>query len=399
MEESVKKISTRTSLANIIAFAFEKGVPFAIWRKPEHHAIQGIIQQDPVLSYVPNELESLPAGFLMAPFQVSFDEGIPFIRADQYFESTGGSEIMMTGDDNGLDELHRELETNESKIRRNPPYYNNRSSAHDQLDHKDFIRLVNRGLDEIKAGNLHKIVPSRFKQVPIPHLAQPVDIFNRLTARYPNAFVSMAGSQESGLWIGASPELLIETIDDRWFKTVSLAGTQPLPEEVSLGDISWKQKDIEEQAMVSRYIINCFKTIRLREFEEIGPRTVAAGNLAHLKTTYKVDMEKTSFPLLGSVMMRLLHPTSAVSGMPKDAAAAFLRAQEPYDRKFYSGFLGPVNLQQQTNIYVNLRCMEWHGDSATLYAGAGITEYSDPETEWAETGWKLNTLGYVLSAL
>ena len=47
--------------------------------------------------------------------------------------------------------------------------------------------------------------------------------------------------------------------------------------------------------MVSRYIINCFKKIRLREFEEIGPKTVAAGNLLHLRTDFQVDMAATNF--------------------------------------------------------------------------------------------------------
>ena len=53
-----------------------------------------------------------------------------------------------------------------------------------------------------------------------------------------------------------------------------------------------------------------------------------AGNLLHLKTEFAADMTATNFPQLGSVMLKLLHPTSAVCGMPHDKALQFLRDNE-----------------------------------------------------------------------
>ena len=191
--------------------------------------------------------------------------------------------------------------------------------------------------------------------------------------------------------MGATPELLIDVSGDT-FKTVSLAGTQKYDPERPLSEVAWTQKEIEEQALVSRYIINCFKKIRLREFEEIGPKTVRAGNLIHLKTEYSVDMAATNFPNLGSVMLDLLHPTSAICGMPLQASLDFILEHEHYDREFFSGYLGPVNFNNKTSLFVNLRCMKLHNGTATLYAGAGVTEDSDPAKEWLETEMKMNTL-------
>ena len=144
------------------------------------------------------------------------------------------------------------------------------------------------------------------------------------------------------------------------------------------------------------YIISCFKKIRLREYEEHGPKTVVAGNILHLNTEFIVDMKATNFPQLGSVMLALLHPTSAVCGMPLDRAFQFLIEHEGYDREFYSGYLGPINFQNQTNLYVNLRCLQLLEKEAIVYAGAGITQDSDPEKEWEETELKMNTLLQVL---
>jgi isochorismate synthase len=70
----------------------------------------------------------------------------------------------------------------------------------------------------------------------------------------------------------------------------------------------------------------------------------------------------------------------------------FLRANEGYDRQFYSGFLGPVNFRNESHIYVNLRCFQIQHKKAVVYAGAGVTIDSVPENEWEETEMKLDTL-------
>ena len=150
--------------------------------------------------------------------------------------------------------------------------------------------------------------------------------------------------------------------------------------------------------MVSRYIINCFKKIRLREFSEHGPKTWTAGHLIHLRTDFEVDMVATNFPQLGTVMTKLLHPTSAVCGMPMDVALKFLDAYEGYDRQLYAGYLGPIGHKQESHLFVNLRCMQLQERSAILYAGAGVTEDSIAEKEWEETEMKMNTLLQILQA-
>ena len=136
--------------------------------------------------------------------------------------------------------------------------------------------------------------------------------------------ISFVSIPETGSWLGASPELLVSVEDKTTFRTTALAGTLPYTEGTNLKTVAWTQKDIEEQALVERYIISCFKKIRLREYEEHGPKTVVAGNLMHLKSDFTVDMKATNFLQLGSVMLHLLHPTSAVCGVPLDTALEFL---------------------------------------------------------------------------
>jgi len=258
-----------------------------------------------------------------------------------------------------------------------------------------FIGKVEEAVKEIQEGTFEKVVLSRYQDEQLPEDFNAWNFFQKITNSYPNAFCSLAFVPGYGIWIGATPELLLSNNADR-FQTVSLAGTKSLQKDQNLNEIAWTQKEIEEQAFVSRYIINCFKRIRLREFYEHGPKTIQAGNLAHLKTEFQVLHSEVGFEGLAEQMLDLLHPTSAVCGMPIEQTKPWISTIENYDREFYSGFLGPVNFQSSTDLFVNLRCMKVDHDKIRFYAGAGITEDSTPMKELEETELKMNILKSLL---
>lgn len=262
----------------------------------------------------------------------------------------------------------------------------------------NFSELVQECIQKAESEQVEKIVPSRFADVDLPENFDVVKTFNLLCEKHPNAFVSLVTSPETGTWLGASPELLVSVDAQEKFKTIALAGTQKSPPNVNLKSVAWTQKEIEEQALVSRYIINCFKKIRVREYIEQGPHTVVAGSLLHLRTDYEVNMREINFPQLGSVMLKLLHPTSAVCGMPFEPAIDFLLKNEGYDREFYSGFLGPVNFDGESKLFVNLRCMQVFEKKVRIYAGAGVTADSVTEHEVDEVEMKIKTLSQILNS-
>ena len=96
-------------------------------------------------------------------------------------------------------------------------------------------------------------------------------------------------------------------------------------------------------------------------------------------------------------MLDLLHPTSAVCGMPLEESKKFILANESHERSFYSGYLGPVNIQNETELFVNLRCAKVFKNKLRLFSGAGITDDSIPEKEWEETELKCNILAQKLN--
>jgi isochorismate synthase len=198
-----------------------------------------------------------------------------------------------------------------------------------------------------------------------------------------------------GTWLGASPEVLL-TLDHQMLTTMALAGTQRRPEDRPLSAVRWGQKETAEQEMVSAYVRDFFARAGVHNLHEEGPQTVAAANVVHLQTLFRVELPEEERLALANRVLDELHPTSAVCGMPKHQALAFILANEGYDRRFYSGFLGPVHMEGRSSLFVNLRCMQLDEDYANLYVGGGITAESDPSSEWRETEMKAETMLSVL---
>ncbi len=354
----------------------------AIWRCPNEDKTFFLADLSGLPTKGRLDLQKTESGFAVSPFMNPEGNETLFLKPDM-FASTDKNGHWVIEKDNQIEMID---ETNEQLY-----HLNNRPDTEISGEKTHFILMVENGIKAIEEGEFDKVVSARTYDEPLPDNFDIIDQFNRLEKAYPNAFVNLVSIPNYGTWMGAMNELLIELSPDH-FRTTAVAGTQSYPIDKDLSESAWNQKEIEEQAMVSRYIIEQFKTIRLREFVETGPRSVRAGNMIHLKTEYTVNLNEVHFPELGTVMLNLLHPTSAVCGMPKYSALRFIAANEHLNREFYSGYLGPVNMDGTTRLYVNLRCMQILRTRAVLYAGAGITHDSIPEKEWEETALKCQTL-------
>jgi isochorismate synthase len=395
-------LQTQQTSHSVWQAAVQAGYPAAIWRLPNRTDRELIIDASGNVSTVAMDFEELPMGFAVSPFINPDAENTLFLKADFYWRFDENGTILDA--QNTRSDGHPAIESlfrNDQKTGKNetvPTVKVVESADNQQLN---FEKTVGRAIRQMERGKFRKVVLSRTKSIRFEEQPDIPTLFNRLCNTYPNAFVSAVYLPDRNqVWIGATPERLVSLDAEGIFRTVALAGTQPAFDSEGrpkrTADAPWTQKEIEEQALVSRYIIGCFKKIRVREYIEEGPKTVIAGNLMHLRSDYSVDTQAVNFPQLGTVMLRLLHPTSAVCGMPREAAQEFILENESHQREFYSGFLGPVNIFRtegpESHLFVNLRCMKLEGQEGTLYAGAGLTEDSSPAKEWRETELKCDTM-------
>ena len=243
--------------------------------------------------------------------------------------------------------------------------------------------MANKTLDSLKAGNLKKVVLSRVIATGINENFRAEIFFRELEKQYSTAFVYLFNLPGIGTWAGATPEVLLR-INENYAETVSLAGTKPAEKP------DWTQKEMEEQQIVTDFIVEKLKETGITDFVQKGVTTVQAGKLAHLKTVFQIERSE----IIGKVgkLVRQLHPTPAVCGLPREMAYQFILATENHERRFYTGFLGPVNLHGTLDLFVNLRCAEIGKKKMNVYVGGGLTASSVTMYEWQETERKSKTL-------
>jgi isochorismate synthase len=324
--------------------------PFVCYLKPNESVWNLLIQQTDEINAFSNQ-----AGFIFVPFHGENQVVIPF-----------EGNLFIQGNLSVLEKLTVVNLTSES----------NQKGA--------FENLVSKGVLAIQQGEFDKVVLSRKmvlkKQISI------VATFQNLIATYPTAFRYLFFHPKIGLWMGATPEQLVK-INQNHFETVALAGTQLYSENVI-----WETKEKEEQQFVTNYILDKV-TSKVNELIVTDAETVKAGNLAHLKSLISGELT-ADFQV--SDLIKTLHPTPAVCGLPKDKTIDFILKNEGYNRKYYAGFLGEYNKNNQTDLFVNLRCLEVENDVVNIYVGCGITKDSNPEKEFIETENKSMTMINIL---
>lgn len=252
-------------------------------------------------------------------------------------------------------------------------------------------------------GTCQKLVLSRCIDVPRTDDTPPVELFRRATAFYPNLTTILVSTRRSGTWLVATPEVLLSgegfaSANYQW-RTMALAATRTAGAQQGWGD-----KEIREQRHVASYLAAKLH-LYAADYSEEGPRTVAAGHLEHLRTDFAFTL--SDGPESIGRFLASLHPTPAVCGLPKDKAQEVIIDAEPHQRRYYSGFMGPLCMPLSerpgsdfellhTHLYVTLRCMEILPDAYRLYAGGGLLADSDEEREWQETEAKLQTMRKII---
>ncbi len=190
----------------------------------------------------------------------------------------------------------------------------------------------------------------------------------------------------TGLWFGATPELLIEYRKSAGeFRTMSLAGTR-----LCGGQSPWDDKNIHEHNLVTRHIVDVFGDMGLDPV--VGEATaVKFGRVEHLCH----EITGRGVADMNDLYSRL-NPTPAVCGYPHELALERIAQAETHERRCYGGAIA-VASDDVIKLFVNLRCASVSelpdgSYSYGLYAGGGINAMSDPEDEWREAGLKMQPL-------
>jgi menaquinone-specific isochorismate synthase len=248
---------------------------------------------------------------------------------------------------------------------------------------------VDEVLGAIAAGRVSKVVLARTLDVDTASAVDPVEVVRALRQGNPGTHVFLFEPEPGRVLLGAAPEA-VATLRRGVFHATAVAGS------VARGETPGEQaalarallasaKDRAEQRVVVEDMVSRLAALAQDIEAESEPHVLTLARIQHLETEIRarVDPGRTVLDLVAA-----LHPTPAVCGVPRDAALALLRHEEPFERGWYAGPVGWFTLDGDGHFVPALRTAVGGADGWRLFAGAGIVEGSHPPAEWDETAIK-----------
>ncbi|MCG6864183.1 MAG: isochorismate synthase [Thiogranum sp.] len=265
-------------------------------------------------------------------------------------------------------------------------------------DRHRWIERVEEALLAIDNGQLRKVVLSRHRRVELPDHFRLRDTLAWLAPRYPDCTL-FALRHAGQTLLGVSPENLL-TLDRQRLHVDAVGGTtersaDPVRDRQLAATLRHSHKTLSEHRLVVEDIVRQLRPYCRGLVYPQQPDILKLPAVQHLHSRISGQAR------VGTSVLQLaarLHPTAATGGLPRPAALDWLRCHGEPQRGWYTGALGWLNTAGDGELAVILRCAVLGQRQATLYAGAGIVAGSDPQQEFLETEWKLQTMLAALRA-
>jgi salicylate biosynthesis isochorismate synthase len=244
-----------------------------------------------------------------------------------------------------------------------------------------YVESIRRGIGD---GAMEKVVAARATRLTLSRQVDPVTVFGEFLATAPDRYCFLFCSGRSA-FVGATPELLFAKRGSR-LESHALAVTADVGDGDELTprarEILGSEKSRREHAIVVRYIVDAISPLCMSFEQARLPRPRRFGRLVHLDTEIRGELRAN---VSAVELLRALHPTPAVAGLPKAAALRWIARHEPTSRGLYAGAAGYVDATGDAEFVVAIRSGLVRGKDAYVFAGAGIVRDSDPVAEFAET--------------
>lgn len=262
-----------------------------------------------------------------------------------------------------------------------------------ETDRSAWEGAVRESLSAIRAGSISKAVLARTLDV---ELESDVDAAAAVAALWEanrGSHVFLFEPRPGAALVGAAPET-VATLRDGVFHATAVAGSirrgsTPREQAELAARLLASEKDRVEQRIALDDMVARLETIAHQIRTDPQPHVLTLARIQHLETEIRASVPSNVGVL---DLLRLLHPTPAVCGLPRDAAMEFLGAEEPFERGWYAGPVGWFDAEGNGAFAPALRTGVSTGSGWRLFAGAGIVEGSVPALEWEETAIKFEPM-------
>jgi menaquinone-specific isochorismate synthase len=266
----------------------------------------------------------------------------------------------------------------------------------EEVKKHEWIDAVQKVIHHIRKGDFDKVVLAREVRFTFAERLDASSVLERLREQQPSSYL-FALEQGESCFIGASPEQLVKKEGNTCYSTC-LAGSirrgKTMREDEELGQ--WLLKD-EKNLREHQFVVDMIKEAMMEVCENVKipgkAQLLKMRDIQHLYTP--VVGENRGDVSLFSLVERL-HPTPALGGTPREKALEKIREMEPLDRGWYAAPIGWTDALGNGEFAVAIRSGLLQGNEASLFAGCGVVDDSEPLSEYEETKVKLKPM---LSAL
>ena len=266
-----------------------------------------------------------------------------------------------------------------------PPANAHRPRITSNFTRDEYLRMVERGLDHIAAGDIYQVnLAQRFRVEPAPPLPE---LYRSLREASPAPFLAFLSLNDGGI-ASSSPERFFR-IEGARIETWPIKGTRPrgatAVEDMELvRALRASEKDRAENVMIVDLERNdlgricAIGSIRVPALFEVSSHS----NVHHLVSRVEGRIRPDAGPV---DVIRALFPGGSITGAPKIRAVEIIDELEPVRRGVYTGALGYWDVSGDCDWNIAIRTIVSAGGAASFHAGGGIVADSTPEAEYEET--------------
>lgn len=258
-------------------------------------------------------------------------------------------------------------------------------AAVSNIAHADYLAIVERAKDYIRAGDIFQVVPSqRWKQ---SFALPPFAFYRSLRRTNPSPFMfffNFGGFQVAG----ASPEILVRLRDGE-VTVRPIAGTRkrgatPDEDRANEADLLADPKERAEHLMLLDLGRN--DVGRVARIGTVRPTEQFIierySHVMHIVSNVVGEI-RDGEDALSALLAGL--PAGTVSGAPKVRAMQIIDELEPEKRGIYGGGVGYFAANGEMDFCIALRTAVLKDGQLYTQAGGGVVYDSDPEAEFQET--------------
>lgn len=262
---------------------------------------------------------------------------------------------------------------------------------------EDYLDSIRKIKDYIRSGDIYQVnMTQRFET---SFLDTPLELYKKLRTINPAPFSAYMPFEEATI-LSSSPERFIEIRDNR-VETRPIKGTRPrgkTPEEDDFerAALHASEKDRSELLMIVDLERNDLSKIAKVGTVEVPELFVieAYPTVYHLVSTVTAQLQENLTPI---DVLRAAFPGGSITGAPKIRAMEIIDELEPTQRNIYTGSIGYIGFNGDTDLNIVIRTIVTKGDKAYFQVGGGIVWDSDEALEFEETLHKARALMQALS--